>query len=47
MKILLTSAYGTKRTSGRCRAMSAFGGEPDIRLDSRHLRFCPKADTQA
>jgi len=40
----VTSAFGTKRTSKRRPAMSAFGGKTDINERQSHVRFCPKAD---
>jgi ABC transporter substrate binding protein len=36
---LLTSGYGTKRTSKRGPAMSAFGGKADIALKSDNVCF--------
>ena len=33
------SGYGTKRTSGNVRPMSAFGGEADIPPQGRDFRF--------
>jgi shikimate kinase len=36
---LVMSAYGTKRTSSRRRAMSAFGGKADIAFDRCNVCF--------
>jgi hypothetical protein len=33
------SAFGTKRTSGERPSMSAFGGQADIEISRRHVRF--------
>ena len=33
------SAFGTKRTSGNVRPMSAFGGKADIPLQNRDFRL--------
>jgi hypothetical protein len=33
------SAFGTKRTSDRHPAMSAFGGKADIAISGRHVWF--------
>jgi hypothetical protein len=32
------SAFGTKRTFGDRRSMSAFGGKADIAISARHVR---------
>ena len=38
----IMSAFGTKRTSQRCSAMSAFGGKTDIARTRLDVRFYPK-----
>jgi hypothetical protein len=37
--ITATSAFGTKRTSKRRPAMSAFGGKADVVISGRHVCF--------
>ena len=39
LRSILMSATGTKRTSERCFAMSAFGGKADIRSSSLDVCF--------
>jgi hypothetical protein len=38
------SAYGTWRTFGEYRSMSAFGGKADIAISERVSAFDPKAE---
>jgi len=44
---LSMSALGQKQTLGKARLMSALPPKADIGIQSRHVRFVPKADIQA